>query len=71
MKIEIDRRPVTNNDPRPFFALRLYPETNEEMGLMEWGIECVPKPKEMIRVFNGRGDKTFHYAIIFERKDIG
>ena len=70
MKIVLDKRPSTQNDPKTFFAIRLYPETNEEMGQMEWGLECVPQPKEIRRVFNGNGDMTFHYAIIFEKQDM-
>jgi hypothetical protein len=67
MKTEIDARPVTNNDPSPFFAIRLYPETNEEMGEMEWGINVCSKPSEIRRVCNGTGDKAFHYALIFKK----
>lgn len=67
MKIEIDARPVTKDNISPFFAIRLYPETNEEMGEMEWGIAVCNKPHEIIRICNGTGDKTFHYALIFKK----
>jgi hypothetical protein len=67
MKIEIDARPATKDNSSPFFALRLYPETNEKMREMEWGINVCSKPSEIRRVCNGTGDKTFHYALIFEK----
>ena len=67
MKIEIDARPATKDNSSPFFALRLYPETNEEMGEMEWGITVGSKPSEIRRVCNGSGDKSFHYALIFKK----
>jgi hypothetical protein len=66
MKIEIDERAATNSNPDPFFAVRIFPETNEEMSQMEWGIKCSFQPTEIRRVVNGN---TFHYAIIFEREN--
>ncbi len=66
MKFEI-QRDFETTDSKPFFAFRMYPETNEEMGIMEWGVECMPNPEPMRRIFNGKGDKTFHYAIIFNK----
>jgi len=68
MKIEIDARPMKANETKPFFALRLFPETNEEMGKMEWGMEVAGKPASIERVTNGDGDKTFHYVIVFRKE---
>ena len=69
MKIDIDARPMKAHETKPFFALRLFPETNEEMGNMEWGMEVAGKPVSISRVMNGSGDKTFHYVITFEKKE--
>jgi len=66
MKIVIDERPSSNNNPKPFFAIRLYPETNEEMGKMEWGLSVMSDPYRVDRICNGKGDTTFHYAILFK-----
>jgi hypothetical protein len=71
MKVEIDGRPVNKDNQKPFFAIRLYPETNEEMGNIEWGINVCPIPTEIMKVCNGTGGKSFHYAIIFRKKEIG
>ncbi len=62
MKIEIDQRPSTNNQPDPAFFIRLYPETNEDMTGMEWAIACGFELEKMVRVVTGR----FHYAIVFK-----
>ncbi len=62
MKVVIDSRPATDNNRNPTFIIRLYPETNADMGHMEWGIACGFKVKDMIRIVNGE----FHYAICFE-----
>jgi hypothetical protein len=66
MKIFIDARPATKDTPTPSFMIRLWPETNEEMGAMEWGMSVFGKPRSIHRVCNGSGDKTFHYAIGFD-----
>jgi hypothetical protein len=68
MKVLLDKRPADNNNLKTFFALRLYPETNEEMGIMEWGLEVTGGPDRIGRVFNGTGDSTFHYVIPFKEK---
>lgn len=68
MKVDIDKRPSSNNDPHPFFCLRLYPESNEEMGNMEWGLSVMGDLDNVVKVCNGSGEKTFHYAITFKRR---
>ena len=68
MKIEIDARLMKAYETVPFFALRLFPETNEEMGNMEWGMEVAGNPVSISRVMNGTGDKTFHYVIAFRKE---
>lgn len=67
MKIFIDAQPAKDptNNRTPSFMIRLWPETNEEMGAMEWGLSVFGKPRSINRVCNGSGDKTFHYAIGF------
>ena len=63
MKVEIDARPQKNND-KPFYAIRLFPETNEEMAQLEWAKTIEYNPQgEFLR--NAAGD-TIHYAIIFD-----
>jgi len=68
MNVELDMRPSSDKVPHPFFAIRLFPETNEEMGKMEWGINVMGQPNRIARVFNGTGGKTFHYVICFEER---
>lgn len=63
MKLSIDARPSTNNDQDPTFIIRIFPENNEDIGKMEWGLAIDYHPTEMIRVVNGE----FHYAVIFKR----
>lgn len=61
MKVEIDQRPVTADRRSPFFALRLFPETNEEMASMEWGL-CLGHKARIQPVIN----ENYHYAIVIE-----
>jgi len=69
MRIVIDDRPVKGSESTdPFFAIRLYPDTNEEMGKMEWGMEISDGTAKLDKVYNGSGDTSFHYVIVFERE---
>jgi len=70
MRLEIDDRPAkTGERDNPFFAIRLYPDTNEEMGKMEWGLAIGNGNAKIERVYNGSGNKSFHYVIIFDDKN--
>lgn len=69
MNIAIDIKPTSNTNPRPFFAIRLFPQNNEEMGEVEWGMSVMGEPERIERVCNGTGDKSFHYVILFKEKD--
>ena len=62
MKVDLDGRPAKDGHG-PFFAIRLYPETNEEMGGLEWAkaIKYVPNG-EFLRCAQG---DSFHYVIVF------
>lgn len=68
MKVEIDNRAEGNGNP-PFFAVRLYPETNEEMAQMEWGLmmasaECGESLASLTRI--AIGDRL-HYVMVLEK----
>lgn len=65
MRTEIDARPAKGSDG-PYFAIRLFPDTNEEMAQLEWAksIDYVPKP-DFLR--NQVGN-SIHYAIIFKKE---
>ena len=61
MKIVLDKRPQTNNN-KVFFAIRVYPENNEDITNMKWGLEVMGKVEKVIEA--GLTDE-FHWAIIF------
>jgi len=65
MKIEIDDRPSTNTNPKCFYAIRLYPETNKEMADLERAMVIKYQPKVYLR----NSTVEIHYAIIFEEKE--
>lgn len=67
MQIKIDHRPDRTDQGQGgcVFVIRLFPETNEEMATMEWGIAVDMVPSKMERI--AQGDK-FHYAVIFAPK---
>ncbi len=66
MKIVIDSRPVREGrNDKPFFAIRLYPETNKEMADLEWGLLVKKNTSQTIKVVQD----DFHYAIIFDDKE--
>lgn len=62
MKIELDTRYVDDQHLKCFFAIRLYPETNEEMAKMEWGSKLL-RVKGMERIDY---PDQIHYAVLFE-----
>ena len=65
MKIELDVRPSTNQNPKPFFAIRLFPENNKEMGDLEWGLSVMGEvEKEIIKSCNN----GMMYSIVFKNK---
>lgn len=66
MKIEFEETPSSIDNPNWFYAIRLYPETNQEMALLERAITLQGEPKEYLR--NPIADKL-HYAIIFGKKE--
>ena len=68
MKIEIDAR-KKDDSAGPFFAIRLYPENNDEMRQMEWGLAIGMVPSGRIERISV-GDE-FHYVIPFSREDKG
>lgn len=63
MKVELDCRPATNNDPNPFFAIRLYPENNKDMTNMKWGLQVMGGVNSISEA--GLTDE-FHYVITFQ-----
>jgi len=65
MKVELDVKPVTNSNPRPRFAIRLYPETNEEMANLEWGLNVMGKVDDVCKSFNSK----MMYSVIFKEKE--
>jgi hypothetical protein len=68
MKIEIDFRPVEINNlarQKPWYGIRLYPETNSEMAGLEKAIILEQVPVKFQR--NSAGD-SIHYLIAFEEK---
>ncbi len=61
MRVEIDDQAKNETQAASIF-IRLYPETNEDMRKMEWGIECGLVPLEFVeRIVTG----PFHYLIKF------
>jgi hypothetical protein len=65
MKVELDARPSNNNNAKPFFAIRLFPETNKEMADLEWGLSVTDGPDQVVRNCAG----AFSIAIIFKDKE--
>ncbi len=65
MKVRLDVLPSNKNNPCPYFAIRLLPETNEDMANMEWGLAVMGdiKPK-ITKNFNDE----MQYIISFENK---
>jgi hypothetical protein len=64
MKVRLDKRPQTNNQ-KVFFAIRLYPENNEDMTNMMWGLEVMGKIKDISMA--GLTDEA-HWVITFEER---
>ena len=65
MRVELDKRPSKNQGDKPFFAIRLFPETNQEMGDLEWGLAVMGNPGEIVKGFNN----GMMYAVCFKQKD--
>jgi hypothetical protein len=65
MKVELDVRPSNNNNAKPFFAIRLYPETNKEMADLEWGLSVTDGPEKVVRSCAG----SYSIGIIFKDKN--
>lgn len=65
MKVVIDARMQTDRG-KPFFAIRLFPETNEEMASLEWGRQCGFIPQELMVIPSAA--KSVNYSIIFRQK---
>ena len=65
MKVELDVRPSQSKNgevQKPFFAIRLFPETNKEMADLEWGISVTDGPEKITKNCNG----AYSVAIIFK-----
>lgn len=63
MKVKIDLRPVTDREPEPFFAIRLFPETNEEIAAMEWPLSIRMSRAKIVRI----AQDELHYAVIYDK----
>ncbi len=65
MKVKLVAIPIEKNNSVPYFAIRLLPETNEDMANMEWGLAVMGdiKPK-ITKNFNDE----MQYIISFENK---
>lgn len=68
MRVKIDARPMESGNAvgEEFFAIRLYPETNEEMRDLQWGLEVFDGPESFKLIVDGA---SVHYAVNFKRKD--
>ncbi len=68
MKIELDARDIDETGKNlarrePFFAIRLYPESNDEMARLEWALAEKMRPVEIQRIVLAG---SIQYAVQFK-----
>jgi len=64
MKIIINNIPAKHGE-KPFSAIRLYPENNNEITEMEWALKVFKNKAKIEKIICG----GYHYAIILEPAD--
>ena len=64
MRIELDQRPMTNNNKVGFY-IRLYPENNEDITKMKWGLNVMGEPEKIIEAGT---TSEFNWTICFKEK---